>query len=316
MTIENLIHEVEALLLTVSHSSVPLLRETSQHILAAGGKRLRPRLVLLAHQAVGGQNIQEVIPLAAAVEIIHTATLVHDDINDHGTLRRGRETVNFRWGRTFALLTGDFMFTRAYELMAPFNSDLNAVLARAATRLVEGETLQIHASKRGVLDPEIYFQIIGNKTAALFVASVELGSMVADAPQEWIDALRDYAFNLGLAFQITDDVLDLVADAQQLGKNTMVDIAQGRGIAVAMQGDGSPALHTAAVGVDNGGDTSGNFFKHSVLYGQGVDEVVSKGREKAQELADVAVSSLDVLPPSPALDELRKLAGQIVNRDH
>jgi len=121
MAIEKPLRAVNELLLSLTESSVPLLTETSAHILGAGGKRLRPRLVLLAHAAVGGTNVDEVIPLAAAVEIVHTATLVHDDINDDGTLRRGRETVNSRWGGTFALLTGDFLFAKTYEIMSPYS---------------------------------------------------------------------------------------------------------------------------------------------------------------------------------------------------
>ena len=170
------------------------------------------------------------------VELIHTATLVHDDINDHGTLRRGRETVNARWGGTIALLTGDFMFTKVYQLMARYTGAINAILAKATATLVEGETLQILASKSGTLDRETYMEIIAKKTAALFVAAVDLGASIADAPAEWIAALKEYAFNLGLAFQIADDILDLVGDAQTIGKNAGIDIAQGRGLAVAMQG--------------------------------------------------------------------------------
>jgi geranylgeranyl pyrophosphate synthase len=152
MAIDQSLQAVNDLLLSATQSPVLLLSETTRHILSAGGKRLRPRLVLLAHAAVGGEDEAYVVPLAAAVEIIHTATLVHDDINDHGTLRRGRETVNSRWGGTFALLTGDFMFTKTYEIMAPYAGELNAVLARAAIELVEGETLQIQASRQGALD--------------------------------------------------------------------------------------------------------------------------------------------------------------------
>ncbi|MBI5961515.1 MAG: polyprenyl synthetase family protein, partial [Chloroflexi bacterium] len=239
MAIEQSLQAVEDLLRTVTASSVPLLTDTTGHILSAGGKRLRPRLVLLAHAAAGGPLNEDVIPLAAAVEIIHTATLVHDDINDHGTLRRGRETVNARWGGTFALLTGDFMFTKTYEIMAPYPPELNRILAKAAIHLVEGETLQIHAAREGRLDRETYYEIIALKTAALFVACAELGAVSAGAPQEWVSALSDYAYNLGLAFQITDDLLDLIADSDQIGKNVGIDLAQGRGIAAVVENSSS-----------------------------------------------------------------------------
>jgi octaprenyl-diphosphate synthase len=314
MAIDQSLQAVNDLLLSVTQSSVPLLSETTRHILSAGGKRLRPRLVLLAHAAVGGGDEAYVVPLAAAVEIIHTATLVHDDINDYGTLRRGRETVNSRLGATFALLTGDFMFTKTYEIMAPYPGELNAVLARAAIELVEGETLQIQASRQGMLDRDTYLEIIAKKTAALFVACVELGALAGDARPEWIEALKQYAFNLGLAFQITDDVLDLIADPEQVGKNVGIDLSQGRGFAAIREGNHNRGGNGSALEIAP--DTAPGPLKESFLADQPLDVAVRKGREKAAELASLAIASLDVLPPSAAVDELRALARQVIERDH
>jgi geranylgeranyl pyrophosphate synthase len=316
MAIHHSLQAVDDLLLAVTQSSVPVLGETTRHILSAGGKRLRPRLVLLAYAATGGANEDYVVPLAAAVEVIHTATLVHDDINDHGTLRRGRETVNARWGGTFALLTGDFMFTKTYEIMAPYPGELNAILARAAIQLVEGETLQIHAAQRGVLDQNTYLEIIAKKTAALFVACVELGASAASAPEEWIAALRQYAFNLGLAFQITDDVLDLIADPEQIGKNAGIDVSQGRGIAAVVEGKNNGPKAAAAAIAEAPPDTAPSPLKESFLAEHSLDMAVQKGREKAAELATLALHSLEALPPSPAVDELRALAHHVIERDH
>jgi geranylgeranyl pyrophosphate synthase len=334
MAIETSLQAVNDLLMATTDSSVSVLRDTSTHILQAGGKRLRPRLVLLAYQAVGGQDMDYVIPLAAAVEIIHTATLVHDDINDHGTLRRGRETVNARWGGTYALLTGDFMFTKTYEIMAPYPSALNAILSKAAIALVEGETLQIHAAKLGRLDRDTYFEIIAKKTAALFVACTELGATAANAPPDHIQALSTYAYHLGLAFQIIDDVLDLIADPETLGKNAGIDLSQGRGIAAAL-----PVTHAASghSGKDGKGsnhksgnhrsggaptaaaaltpDTAPGPFRDSLLDGQTLAVAVAKGREKANELAALALASLEPLPASAALDDLRALARHVIERE-
>lgn len=308
---------VEDLLRAVTASSVPLLSETSLHILAAGGKRLRPRLVLLSYAAAGGTDPASVVPLAAATEIIHTATLVHDDINDRGTLRRGRETVNARWGGTFALLTGDFLFTKTYELMAPYPPAINAALARAAIALVEGETLQIEAARRGSLDRDIYYEIIAKKTAALFVACAEIGALAAGASQPTLDALTAYAFNLGLAFQITDDVLDLVADPAQLGKNAGIDLGQGRGLAAVHQSaasaDGRRAAETVNAASPN---TAPGPLRESLLPDTGIEVAVELGRAKARELVDRALSALDALPPSPAVSDLRALARLVIDRDH
>ena len=295
---------VEDLLLSVTQSAVPLLSQTSAHILRAGGKRLRPRLVLLAHEATGGEKPDYAVPLAAAVEIIHTATLVHDDINDQGTLRRGHETVNARWGKTYALLTGDFLFTKTYEVMAAYPPRFNRSLAKAALELVEGETLQMHAAKEGKLDRETYYQIIAKKTAALFVACVELGAMAAEASEAYIKALTDYAFDLGMAFQITDDILDLIADAEQTGKTTGIDLKQGRGLAAAqLKSDGKAPDARAAL-------------TQRILDGTTLEAVVAMGRAKAQELIRAAQAALDALPASSARDELHALGNYVLERDH
>jgi len=295
------------------------LSETSAHILAAGGKRLRPRLVLLAHAAVGGTTMDYVVPLAAAVEIIHTATLVHDDINDKGTLRRGRATVNSRWGGTIALLTGDFLFTKTYEIMAPYPEPLNAALAKAAIALVEGETLQIHAAKQGTLDRDTYYEIIAKKTAALFVACTQIGAIAAGAPQHYLDALSDYAFNLGLAFQITDDILDLIADPEQLGKNAGIDLSQGRGIAAAVFRSVEDAhkgkrVHADAVAVSP--DTAPGPLMETMPDNGSLESTIALGRAKAHELVERALASLEHLPPSDAREELASLAHLVIERDH
>ena len=318
MSIQIPLKSVEDLLLSITKSDVPLLSETSAHILSAGGKRLRPRLVLLAYEAVGGTNPDEAVPLAAAVEIIHTATLVHDDINDKGTLRRGRETVNSRLGGTFALLTGDFLFTKTYEIMAPYSEELNSVLAKAATELVEGETLQLYTAKRGELDRDTYYQVIAKKTAALFVASTQLGAIVAGAPEEHITALADYAFNLGMAFQITDDILDLIADPEQLGKNAGIDLSQGRGIAAAVghgaDRDGSSARTSDAVAVAP--DVAPGPLAESLTGNGSLEFAIEQGRNKAREFIERGFASLDKLPESDAREELRKLGKLVLNRDH
>lgn len=310
---------VEELLLSIAESSVSLLTETSTHILGAGGKRLRPRLLLLAHAAAGGTNTDYVVPLAAAVEIIHTATLVHDDINDKGTIRRGRETVNSRWGGTFALLTGDYLFTKTYEIMAPYPQDINTALAKAAIELVEGETLQIHAAKAGELDRDTYQEIIAKKTAALFVACAEMGALAAGAPAEQREALARYAYDLGMAFQITDDILDLIADTEQIGKNAGIDLGQGRGLAAAIARGAEPdgngrQFHQAEAVLAQ--DTAPAPLKQSIAGNGTLEQAVEHGRAKARELVTRAIANLDALPPSEAVDDLRDLARLVLERDH
>src|SRR5258707_6262875 len=278
MNNEQALHSVDALLRSIVNSDVDVLREASHHILEAGGKRVRPRLTLLAYEALGGSDLDRVVPVAAAIELVHTATLVHDDINDHGSLRRGRPTVNARWGRTFALLTGDYLFTKVYELMAPYQ-DLNIIFAEATVALVEGGTLQAAAAKSGQLDRETYARIIAKKTASLFAAAVKLGAMLAGGSKEQIAALEQYGFNLGLAFQIVDDILDLIADSQKLGKTAGIDVAQGKGIVTALaSANGSNGSAAAVLDVDAAAPMSA--FKQKMLTGN----YIAEGRENSKNL--------------------------------
>lgn len=308
MNTEQALQAVEQKLLEAVETDVDVLRDASRHILAAGGKRIRPRLTFLAYMAVGGKHLEEIIPVAAAVELVHTATLVHDDINDHGLLRRGRKTINSIWGRTFALLTGDYLFTRVYTLMAPYK-DLNTIFADMTVALVEGETMQAAAAKNGQLNREVYAQIIARKTASLFAGAAKMGAMLGGGTPEQIAALEQFGFNIGLAFQITDDILDLIADSKTLGKTAGIDLAQGKGFAVAnAPGGRSVGVATATVEEDD----PGKALKRKLLAGNYVQE----GRENARQLAALAHMSLSMLPPSPARDGLVQLAEQAVERDH
>lgn len=285
----------EELMLQTVNSEVVVLKDASQHILKAGGKRIRPRMTLLSYLAAGGEDVREVAAPAAAVELMHTASVVHDDINDHGVVRRGRPSVNAKWGRTFALLTGDFLFTAVYQLMAPYG-EMNVVLANAATALVEGETLQAWAVKNNEFTSENYMRIIALKTAALFQAAAEMGARAATDDEDVIEALRQYAYNVGLAFQIIDDILDIVGDEQTLGKTSGIDLEQGRGIAAVQEDEDDPM----------------NAIKRKLMGGDRLE----KAQMQAQMLVQNAIQSLDALEDSTARDELIALAQLVANRDH
>ncbi|MBC8100523.1 MAG: polyprenyl synthetase family protein [Armatimonadetes bacterium] len=292
---------VETLMYATLDSDVAVLRDASRHILQAGGKRVRPRMVLLSYAACGGQDFDLVAPIAAALELVHTASVVHDDINDHGVVRRGRPSVNALWGRTFALLTGDFLFTKVYELMSPFK-DLNVLMAEATIALVEGETLQAAAVKDNNLTRKTYMDIIGRKTAALFKAAGLMGAKMANATEPQVDALGMYGFNLGLAFQIVDDILDLTADSDQLGKTSGIDIEQGKGLAAAYAAETTP--EAAADPLDA--------FKRKLLEGSAIQE----GQMQARQLMQMAADGLAVLPDTQAKAALLELGQYVINRDH
>ncbi|MEM9954194.1 MAG: polyprenyl synthetase family protein [Chloroflexota bacterium] len=297
--LEQGLQSVEDAMFKVVNSDVTVLRDASTHILQAGGKRVRPRLLLLAYLASGGTDVEYASVPGAAVELMHTASVVHDDINDHGVVRRGRPSVNAKWGRTFALLTGDFLFTAVYALMSPYG-DLNRDLSASATALVEGETLQAWAVKNNEFTSENYMRIISLKTAELFRAAGAIGAKLADAPDDVVDALSSYAFNVGIAFQIIDDILDIVGDEETLGKTSGIDVEQGRGF-TAVNGNGNGANAEEVM----------ESVKRKLMSGNRLQEA----REQAQHLIDMAIDGLHVLPDSPAKDGLVDLAHLIINRD-
>jgi geranylgeranyl pyrophosphate synthase len=297
---------VERIMYNVVNSDVTLLRDASRHILEAGGKRIRPRLLLLSYALCGGTDLAYAAPVAAAIELVHTASVVHDDINDHGIVRRGRPSVNAIWGRTFALLTGDFLFTKVYELMAPYK-DMNVVLADATVALVEGETLQASAVKERNFTRETYYKIIARKTAALFQAATSLGGRLASAGGSQITALEQFGFNLGLAFQIIDDILDLTADTEKLGKTAGIDMVQGKGFAIAHANGGSNGVAVAEPPSDPMND-----LKRKMLEG----DTAEKGRLQAEQLIALAIPQLHVFNESPAKDALVNVAKLIIERDH
>lgn len=312
MSINEAMQAVENVMLNIINSDVKTLRDASHHILEAGGKRVRPRLLMLGYEAMGGKDVEYAARVAAAVELVHTASVVHDDINDHGVVRRGRPSVNSIWGRTFALLTGDFLFTKVYELMAPYK-DLNIILAEATVALVEGETLQASAVKENNFTRQVYYEIIARKTAALFRAAGLLGARLAGAEEKIVEALGQYGYNVGLAFQIVDDILDLTADTTQLGKTSGIDLAQGRGYAAAYASNGQASNGIAVADpVETDDSDPMKTIKQKLLKG----DAVAEGRAQAQQLAHMAVAGLDVLPESNAKQELIDLAWMVVNRDH
>ncbi len=220
--------EVNTLILDRLKSDVALVNQLGKYIVAAGGKRMRPQLVLLCAKGLGYQGERH-IDLAAIIEFIHTATLLHDDVVDNSDLRRGRETANNLFGNEAAVLVGDFLYSRSFQMMVEVgNMQIMSVLAGATNAIAEGEVMQL----MNVNDPDTsesrYLEVIRAKTAKLFEAACEVGALIAMADNESRDAIARYGMHLGTAFQIVDDVLDYVADASDLGKNLGDDLAEGK----------------------------------------------------------------------------------------
>ena len=210
------------------NSDVPLVEEIAAYLVDAGGKRLRPLLVLLCAKACGYQHDQH-IKLAAVIEFLHTAMLLHDDVVDDSELRRGRKTVNAAWGNAPSVLVGDFLHSRAFEMMVEIgNMRVMQILSRATNVIAEGEVQQLCSVRNPATTEQDYLEIISRKTARLFQAAAHAGAVLAGAPPESEKALRDYGLHLGIAFQLVDDQLDYLGEAETLGKNVGDDLAEGK----------------------------------------------------------------------------------------
>ena len=219
---------VNAVILDRMRSDIPLIPELAGHLIAGGGKRMRPMLTLASAQLLGFTGTRH-HGLAAAVEFIHTATLLHDDVVDSSDLRRGRRTANIIWGNPASVLVGDFLFSRSFELMVESGS-LKAlkVLSNASAVIAEGEVNQLTAVRRLDLSEQRYLDIIGAKTAALFAAACRIAAIVAERPESEEAALDAYGRNLGIAFQLVDDAIDYVSDASTMGKDAGDDFREGK----------------------------------------------------------------------------------------
>jgi octaprenyl-diphosphate synthase len=222
------LREVNAVILERMKSPVPLISELASHIIASGGKRLRPMLTLAAARLCGYTGRRQ-IALAACIEFIHTATLLHDDVVDDSDLRRGSATANAVWGNKPSVLVGDFLFSRAFQLSVTDGSlKVLDILATTSAALAEGEVRQLITSNDTTTGEAAYLEVVSAKTAALFAAACQLGAIVAERPAAEEEALKAYGLNLGILYQLVDDVLDYQAVASTLGKNEGDDFREGK----------------------------------------------------------------------------------------
>jgi len=294
-------------------SEVALINQISHYIVSAGGKRIRPRLVLLFSQALGFLG-QERFELAATVEFIHTATLLHDDVVDESSLRRGRQTANALFGNAASVLVGDFLYSRAFQMMVGVNRlRVLDVLADATNVIAEGEVLQLMNMHDADLAVDDYLRVIRYKTAKLFEASARLGAVLADAPIGVEEACADYGRSLGTAFQLVDDLLDYEGDTHALGKNVGDDLREGK-----------PTL-PLLVAMSRSTEAERELIRHAIEHGEPdrLDDILAivrrtgaleATREAARAEADKARSALSALPESSAREALLELCARSVER--
>lgn len=305
--------EVDKVIASRLQSSVPLVGDVARYIISAGGKRLRPALLLLVSGALGYQGAQR-FNLAAVVEFIHTATLLHDDVVDDSTLRRGRPTANESFGNPASVLVGDFLYSRAFQMMVSTDSlRVMQVLADATNIIAEGEVQQLMNTHDASLDEAGYLDVIRSKTAKLFEASARLAAILADSPAELEQACAEYGQALGTAFQVIDDVLDYDGDAQEMGKNLGDDLREGKvtlPLIVAMQ-RGTPEQRQFLRSVIETGSTDELARVVAIIRETGA---LTATREAAATQAQLAMDAAAKLPVNSYSKGLLQLAAQLLER--
>ncbi len=305
--------QVDAVIRARLSSRVALIDQISGYIVSAGGKRIRPRLVLLFAEALGFEG-PERYELAAVVEFIHTATLLHDDVVDESDLRRGRATANAMFGNAATVLVGDFLYSRAFQMMVSVNRmRVLEVLAEATNVIAEGEVLQLMNMHDPDLAVDDYLQVIRYKTAKLFEASARLGAVLAGADAALEESCAGFGRALGTAFQLVDDLLDYEGNSEQLGKNVGDDLREGK-----------PTL-PLLVAMERGTEAERQLIRQAIEQGeeQKLPDIVAivrrtgaldATRQAAQKEADRAREMLAALPPSRAREALLELCARSVHR--
>ena len=306
---------VNAVIRTRLHSEVPLVNQVAEYIIGAGGKRIRPALVLMianAHDYRGTAHHE----LAAVIEFIHTATLLHDDVVDESALRRGKQTANALFGNAASVLVGDFLYSRAFQMMVSVgNSRVMQILADATNVIAEGEVLQLLNMHNPDVNEAAYLQVIRSKTARLFEAAAEVGALISGASDADIAAAGEYGGSLGTAFQLIDDVLDYSGNAAEIGKNVGDDLREGK-----------PTLPLIYL-MEHGTDQQRELVRSCIENGdeQHFDQILSAittsgaldyTRRQAEMAAQRASKALDNLPESSYKTAMLDLAAFAVERNH
>lgn len=295
------------------HSQVPLIESIGHYIIEAGGKRMRPVLVLLCSRALGYQGSNHVA-LATVIEFLHTATLLHDDVVDMSDMRRGRPTANVRWDNPSSVLVGDFIYSRAFQLLVEIgNMQIMDVMASTTNRISEGEVLQlVHQHDPRTSEAE-YMEVIRNKTAILFAAACSTAAILSEADQAVQQALHEFGLEVGLAFQLIDDVLDYAGDSVELGKNIGDDLAEGKPtlpLIYTMQHGSAAELQLITEAIESGGLDKLPAIIAAVRSSGALDYT----REVAAQCIARAMTALALLPEGPYKAGLALVAEAALNR--
>ena len=304
---------VNQLIINECRSQVPLVEKIAHHIIDSGGKRLRPLLALLTARALGYEGDKHLL-LAALIEFMHTSTLLHDDVVDESSMRRGRPTANTQWSNQSCVLVGDFLYSRSFEMMVRVNSmRIMEILAKVTCVLAEGEVMQLTNVRNPKVSEKQYREVIYAKTAKLFEGATQTAAVLAEATLEQQEAMREYGAQLGLAFQLIDDLLDYQGDAATMGKNVGDDLAEGKATL--------PLIYAMAQGTE----AEALLIRQAIRKGglDSLDEVLAivnktgaldYTREQAHLCSEKAKACLEVLPASHYKDALLQLTDVALGR--
>jgi geranylgeranyl pyrophosphate synthase len=303
---------VEQSLTRSIRSSERSLTEISSYLIHGGGKRIRPMVTLLAFRLFGGKRINDIVDIATAIELIHTATLLHDDIIDGAGTRRGKESSYKKFGLKSTLVAGDFLFIKAFEFAGKFDETVVQWTADACTHLTEGEMLQGYFNRNPKVTVDDYLEIVRRKTGSLFQTGAKVGAYLAGANRSLVEEMGRYGLNLGIAFQIVDDVLDIVGHQELLGKPTGIDLQ-----------DGNPSLPIILALNDKQGSVLEAFESsqpNQEEIRKAIDairegKVLKEARVICRNYAELAFKSIKKFPPSPYRNGLKTLVQLIIERD-
>jgi len=307
--------EVDQLIINELSSDVVLINQVGHYIVGNGGKRLRPMLLLLAAKALGGVTDSHLI-LAAVIEFIHTATLLHDDVVDESDLRRGKDSANAVWGNAASVLVGDYLYSSAFEMMVRTNNmRVMEILSKTTTAIAEGEVLQLLNCNNPETTETKYLEVIARKTAILFSAATRLSAVISNSPSATEEGLAQYGQHLGIAFQLIDDALDYKATKEELGKNLGDDLAEGKPtlpLIYAIQNSSKSDADLIIDAIKNGNRDAFTEIYSIVQSTKAIDYTEQRAEEEAQK----AISALAVLPDSEYKAALIQLAQFSVQRNY
>jgi octaprenyl-diphosphate synthase len=304
------LERVEARLAELMSSREPLLTDIATYLIDSGGKRVRPAVTVLIFRACGGRGLDEIVDVATALELIHSATLLHDDIIDNSEIRRGKDSAFRKYGLANTLVTGDFVFSRAFQLCARFEEQLINWAAQACISLTEGEIMQGRFRNNPAVTVDDYLEIISRKTASIFEQGARTAAYLARAPEAIVDAMARCGFNVGMAFQLVDDLLDVIGDAPRIGKPIGIDLR-----------DGNPSL-PVVLALRRDAEVA-RVFQKSAPSNQEIDDtlariracgVLAEVKALAADYGARARENLRLLAPSADRDHLLSLIDQLTER--